>query len=221
MKILFILLFSILSLASKADDRATIERHLHEKDDKKAMRHILLELEDKDEVAIDTFVNQFIDICTEQEREYLKNQVVMRLYVASTPKQPTGTLLTMMRRFGILIGDHAPDFAINDSTMLYDLLGEYTLLFFYERSCNLCHNELNNLITNREDLEEKGINIISIDCNVAETISQVWKYNLADPDGKIYHGYGILSTPTFILLDKDGKVIKRSNTFNSIQELNN
>lgn len=95
-----------------------------------------------------------------------------------------------------------------------------TLLVFYQPDCENCHVQMTKLIQLYPTLKQKGIRIISIssDTNEKTHRQDVKNYPWPEDDklcdlkgfaGKNFINYGIMSTPTFFLLDKDKKVIKR------------
>lgn len=194
-----------------------IKELLEQKDDRAILGKTLMKLDKMDEESIDRFANEFISQCEKEENHYLINQLAMRLYSASIPKAPTGRLLKTMREYGVLLGDDAPDFMMKNSNLKDLLTGDQQiLLFFYEASCDICHEELENLKLLQATLETNHITLVSIDCNASEETPQPWQYNVVDPKGEIYFPYGIMRTPTYILIDKEGKVSKR---FSKLDEL--
>lgn len=95
-----------------------------------------------------------------------------------------------------------------------------TLLVFYQPDCENCHTQMNKLIEMYPKLKQMGARIISIssDTNEKSYKQDIKKYPWPDDDklcdlkgfaGKNFTNYGIMSTPTFFLLDKATKVIKR------------
>lgn len=95
-----------------------------------------------------------------------------------------------------------------------------TLLVFYQPDCENCHVQMNKLIQLYPKLKQMGVRIISIssDTNEKSYKQEIKNYPWPDDDklcdlkgfaGRNFTNYGIMSTPTFFLLDKDKKVVKR------------
>lgn len=95
-----------------------------------------------------------------------------------------------------------------------------TLLVFYQPDCDNCHAQMDILIKDYPKLKAKGVRIISIssDTDKKSYEEDMKRYPWPKEDklcdfkgfgGKNFMNYGIMSTPTFFLLDKDKKVIKR------------
>lgn len=95
-----------------------------------------------------------------------------------------------------------------------------TLLVFYQPDCENCHIQMKKLIELYPKLRELGVRIISISSDTNETSYKQEKDDYPWPEedklcdlkgfsGKNFTNYGIMSTPTFFLLDKELKVIKR------------
>jgi peroxiredoxin len=103
---------------------------------------------------------------------------------------------------------------------LGDSNAEKTLLVFYQPDCENCHVQLELLIKNYPKLNQMGIRIVSLSSDhLKESFEKDKKhFPWADNDklcdfqgfsGKNFLNYGIMSTPTFFLIDKDGIVIRR------------
>lgn len=102
-----------------------------------------------------------------------------------------------------------------------------TLLVFYQPDCDNCHAQMDLLIKDYPKLREKGVRIISIssDTDRKSYEEDMKRYPWPKEDkicdfkgfaGKNFMNYGIMSTPTFFLLDKDKKVVKRYALFTDI-----
>lgn len=105
-------------------------------------------------------------------------------------------------------------------TSLIESNATKTLIIFYQPDCDNCHAQMDILINEYPKLKEKGIRIISIssDSDKSSYKEDIKRYPWAEEDklcdfrgfgGKNFTNYGIMSTPIFILLDKDKKVVKR------------
>lgn len=95
-----------------------------------------------------------------------------------------------------------------------------TLLVFYQPDCENCLVQIERLINDYPKLKEQNIRIVSIssDTNKDAFAEDVKRYPWAHSDklcdykgfaGNNFVKYGIMSTPTFFLLNKEGRVIKR------------
>ncbi len=103
---------------------------------------------------------------------------------------------------------------------LGDSNAEKTLLVFYQPDCENCHIQLELLIKNYPKLNQMGVRIVSLSSDhLKESFEKDKKhFPWVDNDklcdfqgfsGKNFLNYGIMSTPTFFLIDKDGIVIRR------------
>lgn len=112
----------------------------------------------------------------------------------------------------------APDFKLRDlsgaTVELNSFKGEKSvLLFFWTTWCPSCLKELKGLNNRLKELEEEGVELMTID--VQEPASKVNRavknYNLVfrvllDEDASVANSYGILGVPTFVLVDKKGYI---------------
>ena len=92
------------------------------------------------------------------------------------------------------------------------------LLVFYETECGNCIWQMMQLKLEHAQIKEKGIRIISISANtdkdsfIEESKDFPWADKLCDfegMDGENFKNYGIISTPTIYLIDKDGKIVNK------------
>jgi hypothetical protein len=93
-----------------------------------------------------------------------------------------------------------------------------TLLFFYQSGCGNCDKEIKALKLNYSELQKNKTRVISI---AADSDEEIHKYGIASfPwedrlwDKKMFEGdnfinYGIIGTPTYILIDGEGKISGR------------
>lgn len=133
-----------------------------------------------------------------------------------TPRENIFTAFAMAK---VRRGMPAP--AIEGLTpLLGDSNAEKTLLVFYQPDCENCHIQLELLIKNYPKLNQMGVRIVSLSSDhLKESFEKDKKhFPWADNDklcdfqgfsGKNFLNYGIMSTPTFFLIDKDGIVIRR------------
>jgi len=110
-----------------------------------------------------------------------------------------------------LNGQSAPEIQIGDVSFL----PQNSLLIFYETGCGSCHNELEMLKNRYSLLADNRIRVISIAADTSQEVFEYtssgfpWEDKICDFegfDGANFRNYGIVGTPTFVLIDKDGVV---------------
>lgn len=105
-------------------------------------------------------------------------------------------------------------------TPILESKAEKTLIVFYQPDCDNCHAQMDLLIKEYPKLKEKNIRIISIssDTDRESFTKDSERYPWEGEDklcdfkgfgGENFINYGIMSTPIFILLDNEKKVVKR------------
>ena len=113
-----------------------------------------------------------------------------------------------------LNGHLAPEIRIGEESFL----PKNSLLIFYETGCGNCHNELEELKNKYSLLSGNQIRVISISADISEEVFEYtssgfpWEDKICDFegfDGMNFRNYGIVGTPTFILIDQDGIVRSR------------
>ena len=90
----------------------------------------------------------------------------------------------------------APNFKLNDSIDLQSIESEYTVLFFYDHECDLCHQEMREL--DSVCSEHPKIMMLAIDMNTDN--ERVWV---------LYDLYDIETTPLIYVLDRDKRIIAK------------
>ena len=110
-----------------------------------------------------------------------------------------------------LNGQLAPEIQIGETAFL----PKNSLLVFYETGCGSCHNELDELKRKYSLLADNQIRVISISADISQEVFEytssdfLWKDKFCDFegfDGVNFRNYGIVGTPTFILIDQEGIV---------------
>lgn len=95
---------------------------------------------------------------------------------------------------------------------------EQVLIVFYQPDCENCHSQMKQLIDEYSQLVKEKIRVVSIsggdnkDVFEQEISRFPWTDKLCDFEGYSgcnFQNYGIMATPTFFLLNKDGKILKR------------
>ncbi|WP_314241464.1 TlpA disulfide reductase family protein [Empedobacter tilapiae] len=126
------------------------------------------------------------------------------------------------------IGNKVPNItfekAINGKKSLYDIKANQKLIVFWASWCPACQQEIPYIKEFYKDFKAKGGEIVAISLDYDEkafnnAIKELPWYNYSDLlrwDSPIAAEFGINSTPTLLLIDKDNKLIKK---FNHISEL--
>lgn len=90
----------------------------------------------------------------------------------------------------------APDFKLNDSFDLQSFESNYTVLFFYDHDCDLCHQEMRDLDSVCSNHPE--IKVMAVDMNTDDVRVNV-----------LYDLYDIETTPLIYVLDRDKRIIAK------------
>jgi peroxiredoxin len=107
-----------------------------------------------------------------------------------------------------------------DKAALADFKNKTVVLFFWTTWCPYCRQELENLNEEYRRYQKEGVEILPID--VAErgvkVVSFMKRNNfnfrvLLDSDGVVSKDYDLLGVPTYILIDQQGYIRSRGNTF--------
>ena len=114
---------------------------------------------------------------------------------------------------------------------LYEQYGDFTLLLFYDVSCNTCKKMVHDITEKSTELFLKGIDIVALN---TETDKDKWNefiqdskitdwINVMDMDGSSnYHTlYGVQVTPTVYLLDKNKTIIGKKLTVDQVLQVAN
>lgn len=113
------------------------------------------------------------------------------------------------------------------SVSISEQRSEYNLIVFYQPDCKNCHQQMELLTNKYMEMKNKGVRIISISGGNNKYVFEQekklypWTDKLCDFEGysgKNFINYGIMGTPVFFLLDKNGIVLKR---FAQVPELEN
>ena len=90
----------------------------------------------------------------------------------------------------------APDFAISNSIDLHSVESEYTVLFFYDHDCDVCHKEKQEL--DSVVLVHPEITVLAIDMNTNDVRVDA-----------LYELYDIETTPLIYVLDNEKRIIAK------------
>lgn len=108
-------------------------------------------------------------------------------------------------------GQTAPEIQTGEGSFL----PKNALIVFYETGCGMCHAELEALKKKYDLLTENSVRVISISADESKEVFEYtaagfpWTDKLCDFkgfDGANFSNYGIVGTPTLILVDKEGVV---------------
>lgn len=119
------------------------------------------------------------------------------------------------------VSQRAPDFSLTDlQGQVYKLSsrkGKPILIFFGTTWCPSCRSELPVFKKIYETYAGRGLEVIYV--NIMESRAKVVKFArtnslsfkiLLDESGDVATVYGVVGVPTFVLVDKEGKIIKTS-----------
>ena len=90
----------------------------------------------------------------------------------------------------------APNFAINDSVDLHSVESEYSVLFFYDHDCDVCHQEMQEL--DSVCVVHPEITVLAIDMNTDDIRVDA-----------LYDLYDIETTPLIYVLDRDKRIMAK------------
>jgi thiol-disulfide isomerase/thioredoxin/outer membrane lipoprotein-sorting protein len=129
-----------------------------------------------------------------------------------------------------LMGKQAEDFQLLDlkgnSHKLSDYKGKVLFLDFWATWCAPCRQTMPITEKIHNEFSEKGLVVLAI--NMAEKEETVKKYidefkytfpTLLDSDGSVSGTFGIQAIPSFIIIDKDGKIFSYEVGFHGEQKL--
>jgi peroxiredoxin len=118
---------------------------------------------------------------------------------------------------------YAPDFSLKDLQgkvfQLNTHRGKPVLIFFGATWCSYCRSELPSYKEIYETYTNRGLEVIYI--NIMESREKVTKFAkayslpfkiLLDEDGGVASSFAVVGVPTLVLIDKEGKIIKITNT---------
>ena len=136
----------------------------------------------------------------------------------------------------LLSGDTGPasDFDLKDLNGSGHRLSSYkgnrpVLLYFWATWCPACLSVKPYVANMRKDVPESELEILGINVGGVDSLERVKKYlsghpapypTLYDDGGQVTKSYRVQGIPLFVLVDRDGKVVYRSNSAPSdIKEL--
>jgi len=150
----------------------------------------------------------------EKQKEYFKNNNTDSTYTREIQKMYTKKLL-------LASGKEAPDFICTDingtNYSLKDFKGKYVYIDFWATWCGPCRQEIPSYIKLQSDYKGKDIVFISISIDEdKDSWEKVVKESKADGislittggiESNVAKAYQISGIPTFVLIDRVGKII--------------
>jgi peroxiredoxin len=118
----------------------------------------------------------------------------------------------------------ATDFTLldlnNQKVSLSDFRGKPLILFFWTTWCPYCRRELKQLKVMHLEFSRSGTELLAI--NVEETKEKVQRFMkrlsltykvLLDEDAQVAINYAILGVPTYVYIDKEGRIASYGHYF--------
>ena len=131
------------------------------------------------------------------------------------------------------VGNTPPNFTIADPSGKMIDLGEevakheYTLVMFWASWCHKCEQEIPNLVPMYKDFNPRGFGVVGVSVDQQKA---AWTKAIADNqipwsnvsqlrgwDAPITDDYKITQTPTYFLLDKEGKIVLKPERWFEVQ----
>jgi len=154
-----------------------------------------------------------ISICEAMKWYDMEEELAYSIINEGRIKQPEGKLKMLTALYKLKKGSKAPMLTNGENPA-------NTLLVFYESGCGSCENEMINLKSNYPLIQKKGYEVISVSADANEStfkntaLAFPWKKRLCDLkgfSGDDFKNYGVMGTPTFFVIDKEGKIEGRYN----------
>lgn len=178
----------------------------------KDMTKLLNKADDK---VYTSLAENLFSICQSMAWNDLEEELAYILINDGRIKEPTGKLKQLMTLFKLSKGSKAPALIVQANNYSLQDSGQPTILVFYETGCGNCENEMQQLRGNYSVLKEKGYEVVSVsadmDMDVFNNTAKLFPWEAKYCDGEGFEGdnfknYGVIGTPTFYLIDKDGAI---------------
>ena len=125
-------------------------------------------------------------------------------------------------------GAQAPNITFSNATSLYDIQSEQTLVVFWASWCPHCMEELPKVNAWAKENPNTKVIAISLDEDQTAYETAIKQYpnlyhntDLKKWKGNAVNDYFIYGTPTFMLLDKDKKIVGKYTSFAEIEKTKN
>lgn len=189
------------------------EEKLNHDDFIRDMTQVLNRADDKVYLAL---AENLFEICEAMAWNNLEEELAYFLINDRRIQEPTGKLKLLMSIFKLGKGSQAPALVCMDD----DKVGRFsaatnTILVFHETGCGNCDREIEELKKNYAALKEKGYEVFTISADLDKEVFEnsskdfPWQHkycNGEDFDSEDFRNYGVIGTPTFYVIDKDGIV---------------
>ena len=145
--------------------------------------------------------------------------------VKDYPNDPYVKHLSDRLKSVLLPGMEAPEISMKDTEgntrRLSDLRGKVVLIDFWASWCGPCRRENPNVVKLYKKYHDRGFEIYSVSLDKEKSAwlkaikddGLIWPNHVSDLNGWTSSGgktYGIMSVPSTVLVDKDGKIIARN-----------
>jgi hypothetical protein len=147
----------------------------------------------------------------EAEYEVIKGLLEQYKGFEASPSYPN--LQRAIGSYRVGTGSQMPAIVgLGESVVPYDKM----LIAFHDSDCGHCTNEMAQLIQFYPQLKEKGIRVVSIASDTDKTKFQTTAAQFPWPDklcdfkgsaGETFANYNVVGSPSFYLVDKDGKLL--------------
>ncbi len=166
----------------------------------------------------------YTDFCEQIARYFIKFGKDSLLQVLTPEIKESGKLI---RKEGLLVqfhstptGEKAPVLVQADGQELpwSGTPGKVNLVVFFQSGCGPCESTMAQLTANFQFLESAGVNIITVSADKDKAIYEEnaakfpWKEKIFDGqgfDGANFKTFGVAGTPTILVIDKKGQLMKR------------
>lgn len=186
---------------------------------KSQIEQLLVSIGDKNEAVkmslLETIWNQFISFENYDLANYVSDTYLMSLAINQNNEILLHTL-TVQKNAGI--GVIAKDFPINNNTLHHLEFSDFYVLIFWSSTCPHCLQELPKVKELMKNYDDKKIKVIAygieddktnwekVTASYPEFIQVI---GLGKWDNPLVKDYGILTTPSYFVLDKNKTIIAK------------
>ena len=174
---------------------------------------------------------QMVDLNYEPVANHIAEKYLMDVAVALNDQELLGTLILYKN---LSIGNKAPDFNVEIkqkekliTKKLSELnVAENYILVFWSSTCSHCLDEIPQLQTYIQSKEKGLVKVVAVGL---EDEPYRWKdltysfpefihvYGEGKWDNEIGDAYGVISTPTYFILNKDKKIVEKPEDFETLK----
>lgn len=181
------------------------------------------------------FANRVGHILSEQGKDDFISIIAPMVLASGKIEKYEGALVVYNKG---IVGSFAPDLVLGreingkKEKLIFksnELSGENdqkTLLVFYNSECGSCDSLLQELSQSFPRIKSKGIRIISISSDTNEALFRnkaetfPWKDAYCDLEGikgENFRSFGVIGTPSLVLIDTDGKILAKGTYLREIE----